>query len=303
MSKIRKSLLDVFGLHLDQRMVDASNNRIAEFYVPLYGEILNSIVTSPIIHIDETTVKLRKVRGYVWVLTTFNMVYYFYRPTRQTEFLREVLGAFRGVLISDFYSGYDFLQCEHQKCLVHLVRDIDDDLLRNPLDEELKGLTQAFGNLLRSIVSTVDKFGLRRRNLKKHKSEVDKFMFDYVSKEFTSQIASKYSKRMKKYGARMFTFLDHDGVPWNNNNAEHAIKRFTKYRQATDGRYSEKTLKEYLVISSIFETCEFNCVNILKFLLSEERSLDGLLRMVGPKISVSKPFERETAPTSTPYTV
>ena len=24
--------------------------------------------------------------------------------------------------------------------------------------------------------------------------------------------------------ARLFTFLDYDGVPWNNNNAEHAIK-------------------------------------------------------------------------------
>jgi hypothetical protein len=298
MSKVRRSLLDVFGLHLDQRTLDKTNNRIASSYESLYAEILRSIVASPVVHIDETTVKLRKTRGYVWVLTTFNMVYYFYRSTRQTEFLREMLASFRGVLISDFYSGYDFLPCEHQKCLVHLVRDIDDDLLRNPLDEELKGLAQAFGNLLRSIVSTIDKFGLRRRNLKKHKSDVDKFMSDYVSKEFTSQVAGKYGNRMEKYGVRMFAFLDHDGVPWNNNNAEHAIKRFAKYRQATDGRYSEQTLEDYLIISSILGTCEFNCVNILKFLLSGEKSLDGLLRMVGRNVGVSKPFDPETAPTS-----
>ena len=68
----------------------------------------------------------------------------------------------------------------------------------------------------------------------------------------------------------MFTFLDFDGVPWNNNNAEHAIKRFAKYRRDADGRFTERTLKEYLVLASVFETCEFNNVNVLKFLISEE---------------------------------
>ena len=300
MSMVRKSLVDAFGLHLDQSMLDRTKDRIATFYQPLYTEILNVILTSPVLHIDETTVKLRKQRGYVWVLTTLERVYYFYRPTRETEFLREMLAPFRGVLISDFYFGYDFLPCEHQKCLVHLVRDIDDDLLRNPLDEELKCLTHALGNLLRSIVSTIDQFGLRRRYLQRHKSEVDRFMADEVSKEFTSELANKYGKRFKKYGLRMFTFLDHDGVPWNNNNAEHAIKRFAKYRQDTDGRYSEKTLREYLILASIFETCEFNSINVLKFLLSKERSVEGLLRMAGRKARGSKLSESETALTSAP---
>ena len=81
----------------------------------------------------------------------------------------------------------------------------------------------------------------------------------------------------------MFTFLDYDGVPWNNNNAEHAIKRFARYRRDNDGRHSERTLKDYLVLASTFETCEFNKLNVLKFLLSKEQTLDGLLRMAGQK--------------------
>ena len=67
-----------------------------------------------------------------------------------------MLAPFHGVLVSDFYAGYDFLPCEQQKCLVHLVRDIDDDLLRNPLDEELKRLAQAFGSLLRSTALLIN---------------------------------------------------------------------------------------------------------------------------------------------------
>ena len=79
----------------------------------------------------------------------------------------------------------------------------------------------------------------------------------------------------------MFTFLDHDGVPWNNNNAEHAIKRFAKYRRDADGRFTERTLEEYLALASVFETCEFNGVNVLQFLLSKEATLEGLLGMAG----------------------
>jgi len=54
--------------------------------------------------------------------------------------------SFSGVPISDFYTAYDSLKCEQQKCLVHLVRDIDDDLLKNPLDIELKGIAQGIAN-------------------------------------------------------------------------------------------------------------------------------------------------------------
>ena len=36
-----------------------------------------------------------------------------------------------------------------------------------------------------------------------------------------------YQKRFGKYGDRLFTFLSHDGVPWNNNLAENAVKLIT----------------------------------------------------------------------------
>jgi len=44
-------------------------------------------------------------------------------------------------------------------------------------------------------------------------------------------------ERIGKYGSRLFTFLDYDGVPWNNNNAEHAIKGFARVRRFADGRF------------------------------------------------------------------
>jgi predicted RecB family nuclease len=276
-----ESLADVFGLTLPDCQAYRWKRYMTTFYKTTYAEILRSILSSSVIHIDETTVRLRKQSGYVWVMTSIDRVYYFYKPSRETSFLQDLLRNFSGVLVSDFYTGYDSLKCEQQKCLVHLVRDIDDDVMKNPLDAELKGMAQEFGILLRTIIETVDRRGLKSRYLRKHKAAVRRFLDAVTSTEFSSPLANKYKGRFQKSGAKMFTFLDHDGVPWNNNNAEHAIKRFAKYRRDADGRFTERTLEEYLVLSTVFETCEFNNVNALKFLLSKETTLEGLLKMSG----------------------
>jgi predicted RecB family nuclease len=276
MSRVRKSLGDAFGIFTGGSQIDRFKQSAAEYYAPLYEEILIKVLQESALHVDETTVNLRGESGYVWVLTTMDKVYYFYRPSREGSFLKEMLAPFKGVLISDFYAAYDTLSCTQQKCIVHFVRDIDDDLLRNPLDTELKCIAQEFGTLLRMIIKTVDSYGLKSRHLRKHKLAVCRFLDLIGSRDYSSELANGYKKRFTKSGAKMFTFLDFDGVPWNNNNAEHAIKRFAKYRRDVDGRFTERTLKEYLVLASVFETCEFNNVNVLKFLISEERTLDGL---------------------------
>ena len=146
---------------------------MARRYRKTCERILARIVAGGLVHADETHVNLQKGKGYVWVLTNLEDVVYMYRPNREAAFLQDLLKDFKGVLVSDFYSGYDSLPCEQQKCLVHLIRDINDDLMGNPYDEEFKALAAEFGKLLRSIVGTIDKYGLKKRHLHKHKAEVD----------------------------------------------------------------------------------------------------------------------------------
>ena len=37
--------------------------------------------------------------------------------------------------------------CAQQKCLIHLMRDINEDLHKNPFDDELKEIARWFGTL------------------------------------------------------------------------------------------------------------------------------------------------------------
>ena len=143
---------------------------------------------------------------------------------------------------------------------------------------ELKTIAQGFGTLLRTIIESVDRFGLKKRHLQKQKKTVNRFLSSVQARKLTSELATSYQQRLEKSGVKMFTFLEHDGVPWNNNYAEHAIKRFAKYRRVFDGLVTEDSLTEALILGSILNTCEFNNVNALKFLLSGKKSLDALVK-------------------------
>jgi len=206
----------------------------------------------------------------VWVFTNTKEVVFAYAESREGSVLKELLGDFQGVLVSDFYAAYDGIDCPQQKCLVHLMRDMNDDLLANPFDEEFKGLARAFSGLLRAMVETIDAHGLRKWYLRKHKAAVDKFYDDVFGRAYQSEAASKLQKRLEKNRDKLFTFLSYDGVSWHNNNAEHAIKHFAVYRRAQYGLSTAESIRQYLVLLSIFQTCKYRDISFLKFLLSKE---------------------------------
>jgi hypothetical protein len=225
---------ELFGLRLHAVDVIRFKELAAAQYEPTFKAILARILSGPLLHADETSVKLRDgTKGYVWVFASVEEVLYFYRANREGKFLQEMLKDFKGVLVSDFYSAYDSLTCPKQKCLVHLMRDLNNDLLRSPFDEEFKGLVSAFSGLLKAIVMTIDQRGLKRRWLGKHHEDVEVFFKRLAAGPFRSEVAEGYRNRFLKHRETLFTFLDHDGVPWNNSNAEHAIRRFAFYRAST----------------------------------------------------------------------
>ena len=268
-------LRDTFGLCVLLRELHRFKSLLANRYRATVKQILKRIVEGDLAHADETHLNLQKEKGYVWVLTNMEDVVYLYRPNREADFLQDLLNGFMGVLVSDFYSGYDSLPCEQQKCLVHLIRDFNSDLMSNPYDAEFKALASEFGTLLRAIVATIDKFGLKKRHMHKHKAEVAHFFGDPKSRVYRTELAESYQKRLVKNEGKLFTFLDHDGVPWNNNNAEHAVKHFAKYRMIVDGRMREGGLSDYLVLLSVYQSCKYRGVSFLKFLLSQEQDIEA----------------------------
>ena len=82
-----------------------------------------------------------------------------------------------------------------------------------------------------------------------------------------------YRNRLERNRNTLFTFLDYDGVPWNNNNAEHAIKAFARLRRTIAGTSTAKGIEDYLILLSVSETCRAKGTDVLDFFLSDTRRL------------------------------
>ena len=96
--------------------------------------------------------------------------------------------------MSDFYAGYDGMPCQKQKCLIHLIRDINEEVLKHPFNEELTFIAQRFGVLLREIVDTVDKYGLKKSHLGKHKRSADQFLADVAALQCVTEAGTATPK-------------------------------------------------------------------------------------------------------------
>jgi hypothetical protein len=274
-SKSATFINQFFGFNISGAVIHKFKEKAATIYKATYENIVQKIVTGRLIHSDETRVSLGRKVGYVWAFASMENVAYIYAPSREGDLVRTILKDFKGVLITDFYAAYDSLNCPQQRCLIHLIRDLNDELMKEPFNEEIKALTSDFANLLKSIIATVDRFGLKSRFLRKHKIDVERFFRSLSHQEYQTESAAKYKKRFEKNRNRLFTFLDYDNVPWNNNNAEHAIKTIALLRRDLGAVSTERGIIDYLTLFSVRETCKFKGVNFFDFLRSGENDIDS----------------------------
>jgi transposase len=260
------SMKQLFGLDLSRTIVGQLKTRAARIYRPAYDAILKKLASGHLLHADETKINIAGGFGYVWVFTNLEEVAFYFTETREAEVLQTLFSTFGGVLVSDLYDAYDAMTCPQQKCLIHLIRDLNEDLRKQPFNIELSKMVREFSAIIQPIVETIDRFGLKTRFLRKHKRDVERFFFQIANSDFQSEMVIKYKRRFEKNRDKLFTFLNFDGVPWNNNNAEHAIKSFALLRNVVRGSSSPKGMREYAILMSICETCKYKGINFLDFL-------------------------------------
>ena len=260
----------LYGCNLSRGTLHDLKCAAAQYYSVTKSKILDRLIHGNLIHADETRANIKGHLAYVWVLTNLKEVVYILAESREGELIQDLLKEFRGVLVSDFYAAYDSINCCQQKCLIHLMRDLNDEILDNPFDTEMKSIAISFASLLKPMVDTIDRRGLRKIFLRKHLAAVDQFYSFLNRSDFKSVSAVKCQQRFQKNRDKLFTFLRYDDVPWNNNNAEHAIKAFARLRDVIAGSSSKKGVDEYLTLLTVAETCEYQGLDFLDFLRSRE---------------------------------
>ncbi len=82
---------ETFGISVNSSEFLAFRNLLARYYGKTYKALLAKIIAGPVLHIDETEIKLNTGTGYVWVFGNADAAVYIFRPSREGEFLRKML--------------------------------------------------------------------------------------------------------------------------------------------------------------------------------------------------------------------
>jgi predicted RecB family nuclease len=247
---------------------------VASRYGPAEATLLCRLLPSPFIHVDDTKVNIQGADHYVWGFTDGLHAVFRMTATRETGAVRDVLKDYRGVLVSDFYPGFDSVACPQQKCLIHLVRDINDELWNNPFDSQLETFATAVKSLLVPILQDVQRYGLKARHLRKHRASVDEFYETEIEPgRCTSEVVGRFTTRFQRYRDSLFLFLENDSIPWNNNAGERALRHIAVQRKIS-GFFFKSFASRYLPLLGVAQTCRFQGKSFLKFLLSGEMDVD-----------------------------
>jgi len=201
--------------------------------------------------------------GYIWSVCTPTIRYDEYHHSRAGEVIKELIGEeFGGVLGSDFYAGYNSHQGLHQRCWVHLLRDIHDLKKDFPQDEPLltwaKDVTAVYEEAVAWAAHAPDPTLSPRQQ---HQTRVERQhtceqRLWALCQPFVAQDVPQQT-RLEACGAffaELFVFVAIPGVPAHNNLAERSVRPLVIARKISGGSRSSKGSATRMGLASLFRT-------------------------------------------------
>ena len=303
--------------------------KVAEACKPLKVLLQKEILSGPLINADETTVQVLKEPGslptsksYMWIFRGGNpraaSLYFHYHQTRAGDVAAKFLGGYQGVVLTDGYVGYGFLDSRddiaHIGCWAHARRKFMDAQKAKGKNPKKTGSTEVALSYIRDLYAIEKRAknkelkGAELLELRRSEAKpvLDK-MYAWLSKKSLQVvpksllgIAIKYT--LNQWG-KLIGYIESSHATPDNNLAENAIRPFCVGRRnwlfsgTPEGASASATiysliesakangLEPYKYLRYIFEKLPFvNTVEDYKKLLPA--SLDQLQLENAPKVSL-----------------
>jgi transposase len=226
-----------------------------------YEGFKREIRGSSVVNGDETGWREDGQNGYVWSFSTDNVRYFLYRKSRSSDVVKEVLGDnFEGVVVSDFYGGYNAHLGLHQRCWVHLLRDIHELKEKHAKDKGLRKWAQAVKAIYEKAkqykgpnarLSAIRQQQQRVKRQRELEQELMRVCRPHLKKK---RAQSKLCERIERFITEMFVFVADGRVPSDNNEAERSVRQMVVSRKISGGTRSAKGSETKSILASLFGT-------------------------------------------------
>lgn len=249
-----EACFDLFGISLSPGTIVNITHNLSGKLTPFKEYVKNSLKSEPIIHNDETGIRVEGKLHWLHVTSTSHLTYYSIQKKRGTEGINEIgiLPDYTGISVHDFWTPYLSYPCTHSFCCAHILRELKRveeetkqewpgkliDLLIQA--KELKEIYHSDGVpippvMRNSISSTYNE--LIRVGLDENPPPVK-----IVGRKGRTKktFARNLLERLDEYKEGVLRFIENLIVPFDNNLAERDI-RMMKVKMKISGGFRDKS--------------------------------------------------------------
>lgn len=230
-------------------------DRAAEAVRPAYEELVAALPAEKTLYLDESPSKEGQNKSWVWTFVAATFTVFACRLSRAREVPKQLLGAFAGVIHCDrarMYWAFDKLQY----CWAHLKRDFQG------LIDSRCGVRKRLGHDL--MRPTKEMFGLWQKVRDGPLSRVEfQQQMQAIRERVESVLLRGYFDRrvhgfctdLYDHRARLWVFVDVEGVEPTNNAAERSLRHAVIWRKLSFGTQSAGGSRFVERMLTVIETC------------------------------------------------
>ena len=257
-ARIQEFLDDWLGVWISTGTIHAALAEVAAIVAPVEEELIQAVQRSELLHADETpwpeqgapTASL-----WLWVFIGQQVALY-YVSHRGQELVKNLLEGFAGVLVSDGWQSYRWLE-RRLRCWAHLERKAQG--LADSLDPSAQGFGLEALALWDALQEAVHKAregppGASLRADWEGRLQAFRTRCEAMRDHPHAKAKALAAEFLNDWEA-IFAVLENPFWPLTNNEAERALRHWVILRQISQGTRTPEGSRRFALLASVIDTC------------------------------------------------
>jgi transposase len=262
---------ELFGLGMSVGAVDAICQRAANALEQPHASLVEKVLSSPSVNVDETGWYTNAEARTMWTATTPEAAIFRIAEDRHRDRLGELIGKdFKGIVGSDRWWAYDLIDIEsRQACWEHLKRDFFKHSEGLAEQQEFGTTGLALTKQLFKTWHSFEEHQDRQRligEMNEIQDELRKLLEHAARKSPRTRHHRRFANNLLKLWPALWTFVTVEGVEPTNNAAERALRGPVIYRRLSHGTQSEDGERFIERALSVSVTCRLQCRSMLTYM-------------------------------------
>jgi transposase len=280
-------LEDFYGHAPAEALILDANAAVGDQIEPSLEAIQQQLIASPVVHFDESGLRVEGKLNWLHVASTDRLTYYMVHPKRGQQGMRAmgILPALQGRALHDHWRPYfTFEQCQHALCNAHHLRE-----LQFVVDQYQQSWAEEMIHVLLTIKAEVEAAPLEHMSLASERLTHFERRYDEVISqglkanpslaELPPKPCGERSRpkrgrkkqsppknlldRLQQFKPQVLAFMHDFRVPFDNNLAERDV-RMVKIKQKVSGAFHTRIGAEtFCAIRSYISTVRKHNLNVI----------------------------------------